>query len=100
MGMLKASGLLEEALPPAPWATCARPSAAHSNIQRTQTSDQNRDLKASTTVRDDEDFDRYQNCMKSHSPFAHQTADGRVSISTGIVAANKANAYAAYSTRK
>jgi len=64
----------------------------------TQTSDQHFDLRASTSVRDGKDFERYLNWLKSHSPFCFETVDGLVSIATGVVAASSANADVAYAT--
>ena len=66
----------------------------------THNSEQHNDLRSSCTARDSKDYMLILNWLQQHSPFAYLAVDGLVSISTGIVAGEAANADKAYEVGK
>ena len=52
----------------------------------TNTSDQNKDLRASSVARDSNDYGTFVQWLHAHSPFAYSDLDSLVDISTRIVA--------------
>lgn len=61
------------------------------------TSEQHKDLRPSSKVRDDEDVQRFISWFQSHSPCEYNNTDGLVSLTTGEVASSKVNCEQAYS---
>ena len=68
---------------------------AFTNVH-TNTSDQHKDLRASSVARDSTDYATFVQWLHAHSPFAYSDLDSLVDISTGIVADKSVNCDAAY----
>ena len=62
----------------------------------TNTSDQHKDLRASSVARDSNDYETFVQWLHAHSSFAHSDHDSLVDISTGTVADKTVNSDAAY----
>ena len=62
----------------------------------TDTSDQHKDLRASSVGRDSNDCGILVQWLRAHSPFAYSDRDAPVDILTGIVADKIVNCDAAY----
>ena len=63
---------------------------------QTYSSDQHRDLRASTEKKDGEHASVFYSWLIEHSPFIYKDLDGLVDLSTGIVADKSSNAHLAY----
>ena len=63
---------------------------------QTYSSDQHRDLRASTEKKDGEHASVFYGWLIEHSPFIYKDLDGLVDLSTGIVADKSSNAHLAY----
>ena len=68
---------------------------AFTNVH-TNTSDQHKDLRASSVARDSTDYATFVQWLHTHSPFAYSDLDSLVDISTGIVADKSVNCDASY----
>ena len=75
-------------------------SLEHFRGVHTQTSDQHKDLRTSSTAQDAKKYGTFLNWLQLHSPLSYTENDGLVSISSGVVVDKAANADQAYDIGK